>query len=93
MDFFEKFEIKLTFLDLNVLEWYSDQNYQTGLKIAKHLRVVNDVAERGIKLTSDLNHSLTAKEEQKQYVLQVVEYYNRMYEQAIKNFLKPMNCG
>ena len=37
------------------------------------LRVVNDTAERGMKLFEDFNHLLTNYEEEKQFVLQVVE--------------------
>ncbi len=52
--------------------WPQNNNFQEGLKIVKTLKVVNDMAERGIKLITDFNDLLTKDEEQKQYVLQVV---------------------
>ena len=40
------------------------------MKLVKNLRLVNDVAERGIRLISEYNQSLSADEEQKQYTIQ-----------------------
>jgi len=37
------------------------------------LRVVNDTAERGVKLFEEYNSLLTNDEEEKQFILQVVE--------------------
>jgi len=37
------------------------------------LRAVNDTAERGVKLFDDYNRLLTNNEEEKQFLLQVVE--------------------
>lgn len=46
-----------------------------GIGLVVHFKIVNDTAERGVKLIQDFNHSLTHNEEQKQYVLQVVTEY------------------
>ena len=39
----------------------------------KKFRVVNDTAERGAKLFDDFNKLITNNEEEKQFLLQVVE--------------------
>jgi len=39
------------------------------------LRVVNDCAERAVKPATDYNMALTANEEQRQLIFQVVEYH------------------
>lgn len=39
----------------------------------KHIKVVNDIAERGVKLFQDFNKLITNDEEEKQLLLQIVE--------------------
>ena len=51
----------------------------------KSLKVVNDVAEQGVKLITDYNNLLTKDEEQKQYVLQVVHKCRKLYPDVSKN--------
>lgn len=43
----------------------------------KTLSVVNDHAERGVKLMSDFNNLITKDEIQKQYALQVVDRFRK----------------
>lgn len=63
-------------------------------KITKNLKVVNDIAERGVKLFEEFNKLLTNDEEEKQLLLQVVEA-NRKWvptkttKQAVVESLKP----
>jgi len=54
-------------------DWNDSQDYQEGKRRVENLRVVNDTAERGVKLFEDFNKSLTNDEEEKQFLLQVVE--------------------
>ena len=55
------------------------------------LKVVNDVAERGVKLITDFNNLFTKDEEQKQYILQVVHKCQMLYPDVSKNTLsKPL---
>ena len=54
----------------------------------KSLKVVNDVAERGVKLITDFNNLLTKDEEQKQYVLQVVHKCRKLYPDVSKHTLR-----
>lgn len=60
------------------------EDYQKGLKIVSNLLVVNDVAERNIKLIEDYNSILTKDEDQKQYLLQVVNEYRNNYSDSKK---------
>ena len=43
------------------------------------LRVVNESAERGVKLMEDYNKLFTKNEPQKQYVLRIVSDYRRKF--------------
>jgi hypothetical protein len=65
-------QIDADFLELPVNEWEDSQSYLTALEMIQNLWVVNDSAERGVKLASDF---LSAAHIEKRYqnVLQVVE--------------------
>jgi len=68
---FDRFEISLDFLQLDPMHWKDQDNYKKGRKIINSLRVVNDTAERGVKLMEEFNSKFTNDESQKQFVLQV----------------------
>ena len=53
--------------------WMDNDEYKQGRERVKELHVVNDTAERGVKLFEDFNKLLTYNEEEKQFLLQVVE--------------------
>jgi len=53
-------------------------------EIARSVKVVNDLAERGVALVQEFNSSLTRNEEQKQYLLQVVEQHRRQFAEPTK---------
>ena len=57
---------------------------QPAESIVTALKVVNDTAERGVKLIQDYNLILTKDEEQKQFLLQVVQEHRRLYPDASK---------
>ena len=48
------------------------EDFQKGLVIVKKLKVVNDTVERGVKLMEEFNSVFTKKEDQRQFLLQVV---------------------
>lgn len=85
--FFERFSISTDFLDKDPLEWEDDDGYKKGLEIVKGLKVVNDSAERGVKLMQDYNDILSRKEDDKQFILQVVSEYRRQYPDVKKSTL------
>nr|CCQ71357.1 hypothetical protein CcPL6.029 [Cotesia congregata] len=87
LQFFERFNIDKNFLKLDVETWADNNDYLEGLRIVKNLQVVNDVAERAIKLTQEYINILTTREDQKQYLIQVVSEYKKKYPNATKAYL------
>jgi len=47
--------------------------YKRSQRLVQSLRVVNDLAESEVALIQEFNSSLKGDEEQKQYLLQVIE--------------------
>ena len=52
-----------------------------------HLRVVNDNAERGVALIEQFNDKITTDEQQKQFLLQVVQDHRNRVPSCKKSFL------
>nr|XP_036227034.1 uncharacterized protein LOC118682429 [Bactrocera oleae] len=69
--FFERFNIDTDFLQLDFRKWSDHPDYLKGFEIVKHLKVVNDSAERAVKLTEEYINTLAKNEDQKQYVIQI----------------------
>jgi len=67
----------MSFLEQHPSMWDENEDFQKGLEIVNTFRVTNDTANRGVKLMDEYNKVLTKNEDQKQYVLQVVEDYRR----------------
>lgn len=89
----EKLEINTNFFTKNPDEWTDDQEYIKGQNIIRNLKVVNDLAERGVKLFEEFNKLLTNDEDEKQVLLQVIEANRKMVptkttKQAIVDSLK-----
>ena len=70
--FFRTMKMDPSFLESPVSRWHLSVPYLDALKVVNNLCVVNDAAERGAKLCSDLLSS-ARKEGNLQNVLQVVE--------------------
>lgn len=64
--------------------WPDDEEFKGAERVIMVLSVVNDAAERGVKLIQDFNDILTRDEEQKQFLLQVVQDHRRLYPDATK---------
>ena len=77
--FFNALGIDTSFLRVDPAEWDKTTAYQDGLRRASSLKVVNDAAERGVALIQDFNSSITVQEDQKQYLLQVVEQDRQLH--------------
>ena len=69
--FFRALDIDPAFLHMPVKDW-EETSFKNGKTVVKHLCVVNDAAERGIKLCFDFLKA-AKHEEGLQNVLQVVE--------------------
>lgn len=71
---FHNLRLNQSFLDNDVKEWKSDDEFVKSQSVIKQLKVVNDTAERGIALIQNYMKGTTIREDQLQYLLQVVEY-------------------
>ena len=67
-----------SFLDLAPESWNDNEQYKAAERIVRSLKVVNDSAERGVKLIQDYNEILIKNEEQKPYLLQVVQDHRKL---------------
>lgn len=74
-----------SFLSNDPETWSADKNYKSAEKIVQSITVVNDAAERGVKLIQDFNTILTKNEEQKQFLLQVVQEHCKLYPESKKS--------
>lgn len=79
--------ISKDFLDLDPKLWNLNEHYKKGKKFVYNLHIVNDVAERGVKLMEDYNKLISKNEEQKQYLLQVVSEYRHKFPDCKKSTL------
>ena len=73
-------------LQTPVAMWEKFADYRKFCDSTKSLRVVNDLAERGIKLVSDFIH-MCKNENQRQALLQCVEEHRKLFPDYTKNVL------
>lgn len=85
--FFSRMEIDMDFLNFDPSNWSERAEYIKGVQILKNVTVVNDPAERKVKLITDFNRSLTHNEEDKQYLLHIVENYRQKFPSYTKSSL------
>jgi hypothetical protein len=84
---FSRFSINTSFLNNIPSTWKDDANFQRGLETLKNIVVVNDVAERGVKLIQEYQNILTKNEKEKQYILRIVSEHRKKYPNATKTGL------
>ncbi|GBM57086.1 hypothetical protein AVEN_261427-1 [Araneus ventricosus] len=70
---FQKLNIDDAFLNLPSEEWKQNSSYLQGREHVRELQVVNATVERGVKLFQEFNTLITKDEEERQFLLQVVE--------------------
>ncbi|GBL92718.1 hypothetical protein AVEN_119108-1 [Araneus ventricosus] len=70
---FQKLNIADAFLNLPSEEWKQNSSYLQGRERVRKSQVVNDTAERGVKLFQEFNSLIIKGEEEKQFLLQAVE--------------------
>jgi len=75
--FFEMLHLPSEFLKSDPQEWDSRPDYQAAAMYVREMKVVNDCAERGVALMQNYNSILTKNEDQKQFLLQVVEEHQQ----------------
>ena len=72
-EFFDILKVKADWLNQPVTEWEDSEDYRKARHFVMTVKVVNDAAERGIKLASDYAQSLTKDSEIRQKIFQTVE--------------------
>lgn len=72
-ELFQRLRIAHSFLESEPHTWCQNNDYLDGRARIRNLRVTNDTAERGVKLFEDFVNIITKNEEEKQFLLQVVE--------------------
>ena len=66
----------------------SQNNHTVRQNIISTLKVTNDLAEKGVALMQSFNEALVRNEEEKQFVLQMVEYHRNKFPKALKGIKK-----
>ena len=68
LNFFSAPSIGRDFLHSDPETWHSREDYRNAKTTVSALGVINDCAERSVKLTTDLNVALTHDEKQRQLI-------------------------
>ena len=85
--FFEMADVSSDFLNTDPENWEDNESYISAKRTARSLRVVNDIAERGVALMDEYNKLHTNDEEQKQFLLLTVKQYRQRYPDRKKTTL------
>ena len=75
MQFFHALSLSINFLLKDIEE------YRAATSVVTKIAVVNDFAERGVAMIQEYRQVLTRVEEQRQYLLQVVEWHRQNFSQ------------
>jgi hypothetical protein len=78
--FFQTAGIDDGFLDQPVESWPLNDSFNFADSFVKNLVCVNDCAERGVALMQTFNATITKNEDQKQYLMQVVEKHRKDFK-------------
>ena len=65
--------------------WEQDSSFIEAREKVQWLKVVNDSAKRGVGLIQVFNPVLTKQEDQKQYLLHIVEEHRKQFLSASKS--------
>lgn len=90
---FTQLEVSSDFLHIPPHEWPGNKNFEDARTVVKNLKVVNDMAERGVALMEEFNQRFTTDEEQMQFVLQTVQAHRKKYPDCTKKLLSSRSEG
>lgn len=90
--FFTTLGLDLNFLHHEADTWEELESYQEARTAVKHLKVVNDAAERGVKLTADFM-GVAKREDRFQGILQVVENDRKLVPNQRKRHVRILNIN
>lgn len=88
MQFFQRFRINADFLKLDPVNWNTNDSYLLGKQTVYSINVVNDSAERAVKLMEDYYGTLTVGDEKAELLLRCVQEHRRIYPNCNKKTLK-----
>lgn len=88
MNLFMALKLDQSFVSSDPNVWEARADFQIAKETVAALRVVNDCAERAVKLATDYNMALTQDEEQRQLIFQVVEYHRKQIMKPSKRKFK-----
>ena len=74
-DFFTILRVEADWLTWPLNKWEESEDFRKARQFVTTVKVVNDAAERGIKLASDYVQSLTKDSEVRQKIFQAVEWH------------------
>ena len=80
-------DIDMSFLDDPVEKWDTHPSYIKGFRVVGSLNVVNDHAERSIKLLQDRNKTVTRKEERFQNIVNTEAHRRSLPNVTKKKFV------
>ena len=78
MNLFDALSLPHDFLTSSPDTWIERDDYNAARQTVRAMRVVNDCAERAVKLATDFNEVLTKNEDQRHLLYQVVEYHRKL---------------
>jgi len=78
LNLFESHCLPQEFLSAAVSTWTERADYNATCKTVGALNVLNDCAERAVRLATDFNKVLTKSDEQRQLLYQVVEHHQKL---------------
>lgn len=82
---FKQFNLSCEFLNTELHTWESNPDYQKCIDTFKKLKVVNDIAERGVALSQKFNEALTHNEDERQKIFQSVQNHRSQYPLCTKS--------
>ncbi|KAL4710125.1 hypothetical protein ACJJTC_016527 [Scirpophaga incertulas] len=86
--FLSRLQIDDSFLWEDVSSHFGNPAFLETRRRLSRLKVANDTAERAVKLMQNFNGLITAKEEQKQFLLRCVQEHRNLYPDCKKTTLK-----
>ena len=85
---FTALRIDISCLNGEPATWPDCPTYKKAKEIVSAVRVVNDCAERAVKLATDFNTALTQDEGQRQVIFQIVEFHRQTVMAPLKKLFK-----
>ncbi|OXU29231.1 hypothetical protein TSAR_005742 [Trichomalopsis sarcophagae] len=85
--FFKRFKLDIECLGQECSQWSKNKLYIKNKEKIKKKKVINDCAERAVHLCQVYVNILTKDEQQKQYLIQCVDEYNKKISDVTKKKL------